>query len=52
MFGAPSTVSRNETETEQLRRELREAEAEIDRLRRALGSNHPLGLRAVGSLFG
>ncbi len=39
----------NETEVERLQRELKEALAEIERLRRVLGSNHPDG---IGRTFG
>jgi hypothetical protein len=35
-------------ELDRVRRELLEANAEIERLRAALGSNHPLGLRTIG----
>jgi chaperonin cofactor prefoldin len=41
---------RTETEIERLKRQLREAEEEIARLRRELGSNHPDGYQKT--IFG
>jgi predicted RNase H-like nuclease (RuvC/YqgF family) len=41
---------RTETEIERLKRQLREAEEEIARLRRELGSNHPDGYQRT--IFG
>lgn len=47
--GTRTTYKDNETEVEKLQRELKEANEEIARLKRALGPNHPDGYKS--SLF-
>jgi len=53
LFGSSlSACAKNETELERAQRELREAQAEIARLREALGSNHPWGGWWIEGLLG